>query len=159
MNGWQITWALLRDGVWAGVAALGFAVLFQVPRRTLLGCVVGGALGHAIRTGLLSAEASIELATLAGAIGVGFWGVWCARYWQAPTSLFTVCGVIPLVPGTYAYRTMIGVLQVATESTTTTADVLVQASVNAIKTALILGAISAGIALPALLFRRIKPVV
>lgn len=151
---------LLQDAFWSGVAALGFAILFSAPLRTLPGCVICGALGHAIRTLLMqSAGFSIEAATLVGATVVGFIGAFFARQWHTPSAIFTVSGAIPLVPGVFAYRTMIGLLQIAAADASTGEPVLIEASINAIKTGLILASIAGGIAAPTLLFERRRPVV
>lgn len=144
---------VLRDMVWSGVAALGFAMLFNVPVRTLLACALGGAVGHIIRTLLMKWGVSIEAATLAGAIVVGFLGELFARYWHAPAPVFTVPAVIPMVPGTFAYRTMIGILELSATTTGVGMSdaLLVETAINASKTLLILIAIAIGIAAPALL--------
>ena len=37
----MIAWELLmQNSIWAGLAAVGFALLFNVPRRTLFGCTL-----------------------------------------------------------------------------------------------------------------------
>lgn len=76
------------DALWAGVAALGFAILFNVPVRTLPACFVNGTLGHALRTLLMHYGVGIEAATLAGSVLIGFLGVGCARLWNAPPRLY-----------------------------------------------------------------------
>ena len=154
-----LAWGLLGDAFWSAVAALGFAVLFNVPRRTLPGCALGGAVGHALRTWLTEQGLTIELATLASAAVVGFLGEYFARHWQAPVPVFTVPGAIPMVPGSYAFRAMLGLIQITNLSVFGGTPVLVEASVNAMKTALILAAIAGGIAAPSLLFQRYRPVV
>ncbi len=149
--------SVLQDAFWSGVAALGFAMLFNVPVRTLRGCVAVGALGHGLRTLLVSLGMGIEAATLAAATVVGLLGEVFARRWATPATTFTISGAIPLVPGVFAFRAMLGLLRVATGDAATGMAVLVDAATNAIKTALILGAIAVGIAAPSLLVQRRKP--
>jgi uncharacterized membrane protein YjjB (DUF3815 family) len=144
------------------VAALGFALLFNVPRRTLAACAIGGAVGHFLRTIALLLGASIVPATLLGAVAIGFWGAFVARRWRIPSAVITVSSAIPLVPGRLAFETMIGLLSVATTLQATTAEQtvqLVEAGVAAITMSLTLGAIALGIALPTFLFKRPRPVV
>src|SRR5690606_31385593 len=88
---------------------------------------------------------SIELATLLGATAVGFWAKWCAVHLKMPSMIFAVCAVIPMVPGVFAYQTMIGILRIADVSNAEVGDVLAQSSVNAVKTGLILAALAGGI--------------
>ena len=148
-----IVWLVGRDALWAGVAALGFAILFNVPVRALAACFVNGALGHALRTILMHYGVGIEAATLAGAVLIGSLGVGCARLWKAPAPVFTVPGAITLVPGTFAFHTMLGLLQLAAATNSDAgADILWNISFNATKTAFILAAIAVGIATPTLLF-------
>ena len=155
----QLLLLFLKDALWSGVAALGFAILFNVPKRTLPGCVLVGALGHGLRTALVESGISIELGTLAGATAVGFLGLIFARWWRVPSPVYTIPGVIPMVPGSFAFRTMIGILEISNMGVFGGTPMLVEASVNGIKTGLILAAIAGGIAAPTLLFRRHKPVV
>lgn len=154
---------LLRDAFWSAIAAVGFAVLFHVPRHALWGCAVAGALGHAIRTGLIQATGMpIEAATLCAATAVGFWGELLARHYHIPRLVFTVPGVIPMVPGVFAYRTMTGIFEIIGIADLTPlegVETLLSTAVNAIRTGLILAAIAIGIIAPNLLFRRQKPVV
>lgn len=150
---------ILLDAFWSAIAATGFAILFNVPRRTLLGCALSGATGHAIRTLLMTAfSLPIEVATLFGATAVGFVGVWLARYYHAPSLVFSVTGAIPLVPGLFAYSAMLGVIDlIANENTSI--YTLLETVQNAIRTGIILGAIALGIIMPKLIFKRVKPVV
>jgi uncharacterized membrane protein YjjB (DUF3815 family) len=151
MNGVEVLWLLGRDAFWSGVASLGFAILFNVPVRTLLACALCGASGHAVRTLLMELGIGIELATLVGAALVGVFGELFARRWHAPASVFTVPGVIPMIPGTFAYGTMIGLVELASGAGEA---VLLETAVNAIKTLLILASLASGIAAASMLFQR-----
>ena len=151
---------ILHDAIWSAVAALGFAVLFNVPPRTLIYCALCGAAGHALRTLLMQTGMGIEISTLLGATLVGFMALAFARYLQVPAALFGITGSIPLVPGVFAYSAMIGLIHIATtDPLTVGTPELVEVVVNAVKTALILIAIAFGIAAPSLMFNRQKPVV
>lgn len=150
---------LLENAFWSAVAALGFALLFNVPVRTLPACALGGAAGYTLRAALVRAGLSVEAGTLAAATLVGFLGAYFARRWYAPTTVFTVSSAIPLVPGVFAFQAMLGVLRVASADPATGQPVLLEASINAIRTALILAAIAIGITTPSLLFNRRRPVV
>ncbi|MFN8376313.1 MAG: threonine/serine exporter family protein [Anaerolineae bacterium] len=150
---------ILQDAFWSGLAAMGFAILFNVPRNLLPTCALFGALGHAVRTLLVSFGLSIEPATLAAAAFVGFLGTYWAQRLAVPAPIFTVTGAIPMVPGVFAYRAMIGVLSVISVDPTNNSEMLLGATSYGIKTGLILAAIAIGIAFPTLVFQRPKPVV
>ncbi|MCA9956182.1 MAG: threonine/serine exporter family protein [Ardenticatenaceae bacterium] len=150
---------LLGDAFWSAIAAIGFAILFNVPRRALLGCTVAAATGHALRTWVMHLGLPIEPATLLAATTIGFMGDYLARRYESPTAIFTVPAVIPMVPGTFAFRTMLGILEITNMGVFGSTPVLVEASLNAVKTGLILAALAGGIIAPRLLFRRNTPVV
>jgi uncharacterized membrane protein YjjB (DUF3815 family) len=155
----DIVGLVLQDALWSGLAAAGFGVLFNVPRRLLPGCAGAAALGHGARTLLMQLGLDIELATLVGASLIGFASMILSQRWQSPMPIFSISAAITLVPGVLAFRTMLAILEVSLGDPATAGDALIVASSNAIKTALILGAIALGIAAPALLFKREQPVV
>src|SRR5688572_9912543 len=142
---------MLIDGFWAAIAATAFAVLFNAPPRTLFGCAVIGGIGHGFRT-LLMEEVhwSIVPATVAASTTMGFIGLYFAKRLRVPAPIFTVCGAITLVPGVFAFTTMLGLISLA--SSNATQEVLLSTTNNGINAALILGAIAGGITAPNLLF-------
>lgn len=151
---------LITDAFWSGIAALGFGMLFNVPRRTLWGCVLCGAVGHMLRTlGMEQFDLNIVVSTLLGSLAVGFLGDYLARYWRTPAPIFSVTGVIPMVPGVFAYQTMFGLIDIADASPSDDPAILLDTAINGVQTALILAALAIGIIAPQLLFQRRKPIV
>ena len=151
---------IIQDAFWSGLAALGFAILFNVPPRALVWCALAGALGHATQTLLMDRGAEIAPATLVGASVVGVYAMCLARYQKMPSVVFSVVGVIPMVPGVFAFRTMISLLRISTaKSDAALQEALFSAFQNGVITGLVLAALAAGIAAPTLLFERRKPVV
>jgi uncharacterized membrane protein YjjB (DUF3815 family) len=159
MNPVDVIGLLLQDAFWSGLAAAGFAILFNVPQRVLIGCALCGAAGHAARTLLIHVGFEFELATLFGATIIGFMGVMAARRWQVPVLIYGISAGVTLVPGAFAYRTMLGILELSTADPTVGEAALLSTVINGIKTGLTLGAIATGIAAPRLLFLRHRPVV
>ncbi|MCB0210253.1 MAG: threonine/serine exporter family protein [Anaerolineae bacterium] len=150
----SLVWLLLHDGFWSAVAALGFAMLFNVPIRTLPACALGGALGHITRTLGMELGLSISAATFFGATVVGFFGHFAARRWQAPSTVFTVPGVIPMVPGSLAFQTMMTLIRISETGPGIDSTMLASAAVNALRTGLILGGLAVGVIAPRLIFYR-----
>lgn len=145
---------------WSSIAAFGFAVMFNTPRHLLVYCAACGALGHAFRVLLQYSGLSIEISTLAAATLVGFCSQLLARRAQVPAPIFATTGVIPMVPGTFAFRAMIAIIAFSTApDPAASAHLLLEASSNFIKTGIILAGLAVGIAAPTLLFERNKPVV
>ena len=65
----------LRDIVLAFVVAVGFALLFQTPRRVLWVAGALGGLGHCVRFALLTQGAGIVPGTLVAAVVIGLAGL------------------------------------------------------------------------------------
>ncbi|MCX6221915.1 MAG: threonine/serine exporter family protein [Bacteroidia bacterium] len=154
---------ILEKGFWAGFAALGFAILFNVPQRTLLIIWAMGALGGLLKFLLLGVEVNIVLASLAGASLIGVLSVYAAHNKHAPPLVFSIPSVIPMVPGAFAYRMMLGCMElIGTSSNSETyLKTLAETTNNGLKAIFILIALSAGVAIPMLVtrkdtFKRIK---
>ncbi len=154
-----LPWTVLVQNIfWAGIAALGFAILFNVPKRTLVACALCGALAYAVRILILQfGWMSIEPATFMGATAVSFVAVLCGRFWHVPAPVFIVPGVIPLVPGALAFRTMVDLVTLTTGTAVVDETLLITVIVSGLKTVLILFGIATGVAVPSLLLRRHQP--
>lgn len=141
------------DGFWAILAGLGFAMVFNIPRNMLWAAVLAGGLGHGVRFVLFDFGMNLPAASLIGSIVIGLWAVWCSRHFQRPALIFSIAGVIPMIPGKFAYLTMIGLIKLAIVDSVGPND-LQQVMHNMVMTALILGALASGIAAPQLLLMR-----
>jgi uncharacterized membrane protein YjjB (DUF3815 family) len=118
------------------VVTVGFAVLFNVPRYTLLRCGVVGAFGHLVRYVAITYGLSNEAATFIGALIVGVLGYLQARRYHLPRLAFTVVGIVSMIPGIPAYEVMFYFSQ---------GDV-VGGMASGVRAALQTGAIAAGLA-------------
>lgn len=102
--------ALLGQAFLAFVATAGFAVLFNVPRRALAVCSLTGVVGFLARDAALHLGMSPIGATFIGAVAIGLLGELCAVAFRMPSTVFTVTGFIPLLPGVAATRAMVALL-------------------------------------------------
>lgn len=144
------------DAFWAAIPAIGFAMIFAVPPRMLPYCALGGAFAHSLRTLLIHTGIPIEWATFLASCAVGFIFILVSKRLLAPRPIFTVASIIPMIPGKFAYNTIIAVLSMNNGMT----EKLLQSSIeNGLKTLFILFALCFGLALPSLFFYRNKPVV
>jgi uncharacterized membrane protein YjjB (DUF3815 family) len=94
---------LLREFALAAVATFGFGLLFNVPRRTLLACCLAGGAGRLVRLAAVNLGASTVAGSYFGALAVGLLGYGLARVFRTPRMVFTVTGVIPMIPGVPAF--------------------------------------------------------
>jgi uncharacterized membrane protein YjjB (DUF3815 family) len=149
---------LALDAAWSGLAASGFAVLFNLPRRFLPWCFVIGAVSHGLRAALMTLGwVGIEAATLVAAMFLGFSALAVARSRHVPLVTFALPSAIPMVPGAFAFKAMLGVLRLVAGSGATDPELAVAAMVSASKTALILLAIVIGVGTPRIVFPRKTP--
>jgi uncharacterized membrane protein YjjP (DUF1212 family) len=85
----------------------GFAILYNSSARTVL--AVGGLalVGNELRLALHDAGTALELATFVGALTVGLLASLARRRLREPRIALTVPGIIIMVPGTYAFETVV----------------------------------------------------
>lgn len=104
MTGQQIL-SLVFQFLLGGVGTLCFGVLFGIPKRDYLACAADGAVGWAayelavlLGMGGVSASllAALPLTLLARIFAITL---------KAPTTVFLLCGIFPLVPGAGIYYT------------------------------------------------------
>ncbi|ALX49919.1 threonine/serine exporter family protein [Lentibacillus amyloliquefaciens] len=88
------------------IAAAGFGVIFNVPRRALIQCGTVGMAGWILYYMLSQNGMDVVPATIFGAILAGVLSQFCAKLFKMPVIVISVSGIIPLVPGGVAYDAM-----------------------------------------------------
>ncbi len=147
--------AAVEHAFWAGVAASAFAILFNVPPRTLSACFASGFVGYAVRALLVATgHFGTPPATLFAAVSVTLFSTWCGRRLRAPAVVFVIPGAIPMVPGALAFRTLADMLTMLNARADAQQEAFVAAMINGTRTALVTAALATGIAVPSLLLRR-----
>ena len=99
------------DVLFATVCALGYALVFGAPLRAIPPILLCGALAHGLRTTVMALGGDIALGTLLGAFAAGLMASQVASRVAAPWTVFVFPAVVAMVPGSYAFRAMIGGLQ------------------------------------------------
>jgi uncharacterized membrane protein YjjB (DUF3815 family) len=146
---------LLEKGIWLGCAGIGFAVLFNVPRRTLGIIYIIATLGGLLKFYLISYEIGLIFAALCGASLIGFLSVLAAHYRKAPPMTFALPALIPMIPGFFAYKAMVGIMKLTAEKDTVAYTKLFFETVNNGLSALfIILSLAAGVAIPLLITRK-----
>ena len=145
---------ILASIPWFGFAALGFAVLFNVPQRTLLMIWLLGATGGLVKLAMLALGLGPVMASMLGASTIGVLSIPAAHNKHAPPMVFSIAAVIPMVPGVFAYRTMIGLVQLTGEVGSAYQQALSETINNGAKAVFILMALAVGVALPNIVMRK-----
>ncbi len=146
---------ILIKAFWSGIAAIGFAILFNVPQRTLLPIGAMGAIGGLIKFGGMSLGLGIVFASFLGATIIGIISIQLAHLKKSPPLVFSIPGVIPMVPGAFAYRMMLGFIAlIDLEGKDTYIQTLIDTVNNGAKMVFILLSLAIGVSLPMLISRK-----
>lgn len=151
----MIVLGLLIKAFWSGIAALGFAILFNVPRRTLFPIGAMGAIGGLIKFGSMFLGVEIVFASFIGATIIGIISIKMAHMKKSPPLVFSIPSVIPMVPGAFAYRMMLGLIAlIDLEDTNDYIVTLIDTVNNGSKMIFILISLAIGVSVPMLITRK-----
>lgn len=136
--------------------AVGFCwgILFGSPKRVLWVAGLLGGLGHSLRFVLLWAGMELIAATLISSAFIGLAGIYCAHKVHHPPVVFTMPACITMIPGLYAYRTMLGCIKLTDQTIVDhNPDIIGQIGHNLMLAMSLLFTLAIGISVAALLFR------
>lgn len=153
----QFLLGLANDMFFASIPAVGFALVFNVPVHALRFCAILGAVGHGSRFTMMHFGVPIEWATFFAASIVSFIGVYWSKKFLAHPKVFTVAGIIPMVPGVFAYKAMIAMVQINHDGFSL--HLMQVLTENFLKAMFIIAGLAIGLAVPGLLFYRRKPII
>ena len=146
------------ESIFASIASVGFAMVFNVPKYTLIYCAFGGAITYVARTLFLHLGLGIEISTFLASTFIGIVALYWSRKYLIPRPVYTVASIIPMIPGTFAFTAMISLVDMNSHGVTP--DLIEAFIENGLKAVAILGAISFGLALPSLYFMRLnRPII
>jgi uncharacterized membrane protein YjjB (DUF3815 family) len=146
---------IITKSIWAGIAAMGFAVLFNVPRRVIFSIGMLGAVGGLIKFTVMNFDIGIVFASFLGATAVGIISIQMAHMRNSPPLVFSIPSVIPMVPGLFAYKMMLGLIALTSiENTDDYIQSLIHTVNNGAKAMFILISLGTGVAIPMLLSRK-----
>lgn len=134
---------VIRDMVLAFIGSLCPAVLFNAERKKFFWVGLSGAIGWVVFKWMDNLTGRVILSTFAGALAVGIYSEIMARLLKSPSTVFSILGVFPLVPGLGAYNTAKFIVE----------GNLTQASASGIETIGSAGAIAIGIMVISAAFR------
>lgn len=152
-----MNYILLLKAIAGGIAAVGFAILFNTNKVVLFSIFLMGSTGVLLKLGLnIALGANIIITTFIGASANGFIGYIFGIRWKKPPLIISIPSVIPMVPGIFLYRMMIGIVRLASNTTepgTFNQNLMFTVS-NGSKAIFIVMGLAIGISLPYLVFRR-----
>ncbi|WP_080904280.1 threonine/serine exporter family protein [Parabacteroides sp. Marseille-P3160] len=146
---------ILSDVFFAFFVAVGFAMIFETPKRALPIAGILGGIGHCIRSLMVVYGCELVPSTFCGAVTIGILGIFCAHLIHTPPVVFTLPACITMIPGLYAYRTILGLIQIFNEGPDVEqSHSLHETAYNFILTSSLLFCLAIGICIAMLLFRK-----
>lgn len=99
------------DGLFAAVAAVGFAAVSDPHARSFPCIALLAAVGHALRYVLMNfAGFDIASASFLAATTIGMGSLWFGRLVHQPVTCLYIPALLPMIPGIYAYRTVFALI-------------------------------------------------
>jgi uncharacterized membrane protein YjjB (DUF3815 family) len=152
----EIIIKLIEVSVWSGIAALGFGILFNIPKGTIITVFALGFVAGLIKFTLINFNINIVLATFITVLLVGVLCIPIAHKIHHPPVVFCIPPVIPMIPGYFAYETILSVMNfIFIEKDAVRRLALIDSIFsNGFTMFFILISITAGISLPMLVLRK-----
>ena len=148
---------MLLDGLLAAVAAVGFAVISNPSRKAIIVSAFLAAMGHALRFYLIKLDIEISLATFVAASFIGLMSLFFARLIHCPAEVFSFPSLLPMIPGMYAYRTILSLIKfMQTSDAVKSQSFIMDFFHNGMTAAFILFALVIGVSLPILFFPKLS---
>ena len=135
----------LAQAVAAAISAMGFSIIFNIPRRLLPVVGVGGIITVMLRNFcVMGLGTSQAFGSFLGAATVGLLALKAIHTFHTPNVVLTIPSAIPMIPGVLLYRLLFALLNI---STITPAALLdgIRSGVEAI---IIIIGIAVGVAIP-----------
>ena len=93
--------ATVLDGAFAAVAAIGFAIISNPPRKAILISAFLAAVGHGLRYFLMHAHLftmDIATASFFAAVSIGLLAIPFAKAIHCPAEVFSFPSLLPMIP-------------------------------------------------------------
>ncbi|THE13822.1 threonine/serine exporter [Bacillus timonensis] len=88
------------------IASSTFGIIFNVPKKSLLKCGLVGMIGWMLYISLFLRGVDAVYATLAASVLVAIISHIFAKVYKNPVIIYSIVGIIPLVPGGISYDAM-----------------------------------------------------
>jgi uncharacterized membrane protein YjjP (DUF1212 family) len=142
--------------IFGGVTSLGFAFMFNTPKRALWTVFILGAVGYLIKF-ILSKELDMNLilSIFIASSFVGISGVYFAHRTHTPPIIFMIPAVINMIPGLISYEFMMGMIAWISggKGQKPSVEDVIQTFSYGVSSVFILFALAFGVAFPVVVFK------
>lgn len=142
--------------MFGGITSLGFALMFNTPKRALWTVFLLGAVGYLIKFLLFQElEMNLILSIFIASSFVGISGVYFAHRTHTPPIIFMIPAVINMIPGLISYEFMMGMIDWISndKGQKPSVEEVIQTFSYGISTVFILFALAFGVAFPIIVFK------
>lgn len=103
----------------AAISAMGFSMIFNIPRRLLWVVAIGGTIAVCTRNFVnlgpsndnIGLDMGLAIGSLAGSALASLIAVKAVHWVHAPNHVLSIPSVIPMVPGVLMYRALVGLIE------------------------------------------------
>lgn len=148
--------SVLFDGLFAAIAAIGFAVISNPPKKAVLIAALLAAIGHACRYYLLN-QTPLDLtsSTFFAAFTIGLCSLFFAKLIHCPAEVFSYPSLLPMIPGMYAYKTILALIRfMKCDDEALLQRLIVEIFSNGLTALFVLFALVIGVSLPLFIFHK-----
>ncbi|WP_323841560.1 MULTISPECIES: threonine/serine exporter family protein [unclassified Moraxella] len=148
---------LIYDVLLSSVITLGWCLMFALPSRYIIYCLIMTSLGFGTKTLMVNHGVHLAVATFFGAMLASFLGVWFAQRFRLPPKALIVPSVICLMPGIAAYKAMVSMVQIGYFGFNMTLFTTMMSYF--FDATFVISALVLGLSIPGILFYRKRPIV
>ena len=141
----------------AAISAMGFSMIFNIPKKLLPVVAVGGIIAVCTRNFVnlgpsndnIGLDCGLIIGSLVGSALISIICIKAVHWFHTPHHVLSIPSVIPMVPGVLMYRALFGLIEMQG-----VVGELTEAFSNLVKASLVTLCIAIGIAIPNIFFRK-----
>lgn len=147
---------LFTDAFFSAIAAMGFAVISNPPRKAVAVSALLSAVGHSFRYYLINIMAlDIVTSTFFAAFLIGLLSFGFAKWLRCPSEVFTFPSLLPMIPGMFAYKMFVSAAKFTRASDHSSYSQMIEDIFsNGLTAVFIMAALVIGVSLPMILFHK-----
>jgi uncharacterized membrane protein YjjP (DUF1212 family) len=149
-------WILISKFILGGITSLGFALMFNTPKRALWTVFLLGSVGYLIKFILVTELGlNLTLSIFVASCFVGISGMYFAHRAHTPPIIFMIPAVINMIPGLLSYEFMMGMIAWISgdKNHKPPVEEIIQTFSYGISTVFIVFALALGVAFPVVVFK------
>ena len=158
MTGITLLTEVLQDSFFAALAAIGFAIISNPPRKAILISAFLAAVGHGLRYFLMHSPyfgLRITVASFFASFAIGLISIPFAKAIRCPAEVFSFPSLLPMIPGMFAYKTLLAVNLLLHSNAGPNVDIyMAEIFQNGLTTIFILFSLVIGVSIPVFIFHK-----